>query len=445
MKVTRKSLLALSAALVSCIAATLLLTYAGTGAGETEQKATYYFTNYSSADALMAASIENDSGSVLMVGVKGTYLVSSDYQLKANAKAIQTLFENVYRLPLEGLLEGASAQDPQYGLTDPLATVMLEDVNEDGLIFLIGGQAPGGDGYYTCLSGDDRVFLMSSQYAERFLTDVAGYYDLSLYPSLEDGGIGQLSAITVQRDGKTAWRLERVAYLQDSGLAYFTMTEPVRLLIGTSQFTNHIQSSLEALTGTRLVTEAEDLAAYGLTESAPTLTLTYEDGSAATLRVGSQEGSTTYVMSVDTGMVVTVPSAEIAFVYDSPADVVGKNLLSLNLNAISSVKLNGRTYTLSGSGTALSVTADGAAMDAGAFQDTVFKALNSISIQGTYDSGVPAGNCLLEIRLQTRIGDEAILLNFYEIDSRRCAIAVNGTMAFWCNMVAVNTLLSAAG
>ena len=150
-------------------------------------------------------------------------------------------------------------------------------------------------------------------------------------------------------------------------------------------------------------------------------------------------------MSVDTGMVVTVPSAEIAFVYDSPADVVGKNLLSLNLNAISSVKLNGRTYTLSGSGTDLSVTADGSAMDAGTFQDTVFKALNSISIQGTYEDGIPAGEHLLEIKLQTRIGDESILLDFYEIDNRRCAIAVNGTVAFWCNTVAVNTLLSAAG
>ena len=150
-------------------------------------------------------------------------------------------------------------------------------------------------------------------------------------------------------------------------------------------------------------------------------------------------------MSVDTGMVVTVPSGEISLVYDDPADVVGKNLLSLNLNAISSVKLNGRSYTLSGSGTDLSVTVDGSAMDAGIFQDTVLKALNGISIQGAYEDGIPAGNCLLEVRLQTRIGDETILLDFYEIDSRRCAIVVNGTAAFWCNTVAVNTLLSAAG
>ena len=39
----------------------------------------------------------------------------------------------------------------------------------------------------------------------------------------------------------------------------------------------------------------------------------------------------------------------------------------------------------------------------------------------------------------------AVMPNFYEIDNRRCAIAVNGAVAFWCNTVAVNTLLSAAG
>lgn len=442
MKVTKKSLLALSAALVGCIAATLLLTYAGMGSGETEQKTVYYYTNYSSADALMAASIENDSGSVLMAGVKGVYLVSSDYQLSANGKNIQELFETVYRLPLAGLLEEASSQDPQYGLTEPQATVMLEDVNEDGLIFLIGGQAPGGE-YYTCLSGDDRVFLMNSRYAELFLENVAKYYDLSLYPSLEDGGIGQLASITVRRDGRTAWRLERVAYMQDSGIAYFALSEPVRLLIGTNQFSNHIQSALEALTGTQLVTE-EDPAACGLTEDAPALTLTYDDGTTATLRVGSQDGSVTYVMSEETGMVVTVPSAEISFVYDDPVDIVGKNLLSLNLNAISTVKLNDRTYMLSGSGSDIAVTVDGASMDAGTFQDTVFKALNSISIQGSYESSVSEGNRLLTAEIQTRIGDETIHLDFFEIDNRRCAIAVNGTAAFWCNTVAVNTLLSSS-
>jgi len=192
------------------------------------------------------------------------------------------------------------------------------------------------------------------------------------------------------------------------------------------------------------VPEVEDLAAYGLTEDAPTLTLTYDDGTTATLRLGSQEGSGTYVLSAETGMVVTVPTAELSFVYDSPADIVGTNLLALNLNAISAVSLNGRTYALSGNGTDLTVTADGAAMAAGDFQDTVFKALNGISIQGGYTDADPKGERLLTAEVRTRIGSETVRLDFYAIDSRRCAVAVDGTTAFWCNTVAVNTLLTAA-
>ena len=64
-------------------------------------------------------------------------------------------------------------------------------------------------------------------------------------------------------------------------------------------------------------------------------------------------------------------------------------------------------------------------------------------LQGVFET---LGNAMVDL-LQAVFGEEnaKILLDFYEIDNRRCAIAVNGTMAFWCNMVAVNTLLSAAG
>ena len=58
MKVTKKSLLALSAALVACIAATLLLTYAGMGTGETEKKATYFFTNYKQIETEVELDID---------------------------------------------------------------------------------------------------------------------------------------------------------------------------------------------------------------------------------------------------------------------------------------------------------------------------------------------------------------------------------------------------
>ena len=178
MSVTRKSLVILSGALVCCIAATLLLCFAWQEKEPEAQTATYFFANYDSADSLMGASIENASGSVTIARKDGACYISGDYHQNPNSQAIAEFFAEVYRLPLEEQLDGASSSDDQFGLNTPKATVMLQDVNQDGLIFKLGSQTPDGTGWYTCLSGDDRVFVMADEYAGLFLADVKQFYEI---------------------------------------------------------------------------------------------------------------------------------------------------------------------------------------------------------------------------------------------------------------------------
>ncbi len=446
MKVTKKSLLILSGALIGCILLTILITFAGRETVETEeQEATYFFANYASADSLMAASVENESGTAVFAMINGQFLVSTEYDVGANASNIYSFFNSVYRLPLDQLLEDASAQDEQYGLTNPQATVMIEDVDEDGFIFLIGAETPGGDGYYTCLSGDERVFIMSDTYAELFLKDVDQFYDLSLFPSLSDGGIGNLSSIEVSAAGDTVYKLEQVSYQAESDLAYFALTVPGRILLGSSQFDNQVQASLEAFSGTNLITETDDLSAYGFSDDSRKLTLTYEDGSEYSVLIGNEENGVVYVMSEETGTVVTVPVSEAEFIEESAADVLGSKLISLNINTITEIRINDTLFELSGSGSDFAVTRNGSDIDMTEFQNTVYSALSSISVQGELTEDTASGEPILTLEIQTNIEDETISLAFYALDSRRCAIAVDGNTAFWCNTVVVDALLSAAG
>lgn len=178
MRVTRKSLLILSGILIGCVVVTLLLSFAGRGGKTQAQATTYFFAKYDSPDALMAASIENSSGSVTIATKDGTCYIDGDDGRNPNSQAITEFFAAVYRLPLEELVEGASSADDQYGLNTPQATVMLEDVKQEGLMFKIGAQTPDGDGRYACLSGDNRVFIMADSYAGLFLQDVRQFYVL---------------------------------------------------------------------------------------------------------------------------------------------------------------------------------------------------------------------------------------------------------------------------
>ena len=140
MRVTRKSLLILSGILIGCVVVTLLLSFAGRGGKTQAQATTYLFAKYDSPDALMAASIENSSGSVTIATKDGTCYIDGDDGRNPNSQAITEFFAAVYRLPLEELVEGASSADDQYGLNTPQATVMLEDVKQEGLMFKIGAQ-----------------------------------------------------------------------------------------------------------------------------------------------------------------------------------------------------------------------------------------------------------------------------------------------------------------
>lgn len=103
----------------------------------------YYFTNYAAPEELLLASVENDTGSVALAAANGAYYVSGNVHLEADGREVANFFNTVYRLPMKRLLEGADASDPQYGLTEPQAEILLQDTKQDGVLFLVGQRHPG--------------------------------------------------------------------------------------------------------------------------------------------------------------------------------------------------------------------------------------------------------------------------------------------------------------
>lgn len=438
MKVTKTKLAALAGVFVCCIAATLLLTFAGRGEQETQEQAAYFYTNYSGPEALMAASIENATGEVVVAFVGNIAYISGDYEAEADGTEIQNLFQQVYQLPLLGLVEGASASDEQYGLTQPQAEIMLEDVNQEGLIFLIGKETPDGKGYYTCLSGDDRVFQMGEEYAQIFLADVGRFYDLSLLPALD---AQHLKSIVVRQGESTIYQLEQVAASANETVFYYALTDPFRLLIGTEQLQEKILTPLSELSGINMFPKTEDLSQYGLDASSPVLTLSYDDGTAVTLQIGQEEDGKSYVLSRESGMVVTVPAESVAFARGTAQDIVGATLLSLNVNDVSSISINGVDYEVGEQNVQMSGSES---ISTEEFRQKVLDPLNQISIQGSYFEEVPQGTVLLDVSIQTRLNGEHIKLQFYQMENRKCAIYVDGQPAFWCSQTPVDALLSFA-
>ena len=447
MRATKKTLFGLIAALAACIAATLLLTFAGRSETAADRAPTYYFTNYAAPEELLLASLENDTGSVVLAAANGIYYAAGDVQLAADSEEVKNFFDTIYRLPMKRLLEGANASDPQYGLVEPRAEVLLQDTNQDGVLFRVGSATPDGEGYYACLSGDTRVFIMDRTYAQQLLNNVDLFFDLALYPSLTGDGVCNLRSVEVQRNGKPVYALQLSAASQDGSTAVLSMTAPYSMALGITQAKNEILTPLRELKGIQVIDQPEDLEVYALADRSNFFALTYADGSTAAIRVGKQEGSATYVLREDTGMVMLVPTANLSFFYDTALQVVGQNLVNVSMGNLMTLQIGDHVYRISGTPPTLNVTLDGTELPLEEFQNGVYTVLNRISLQGEWD-GAEQGEPQLEMVIQTGYADETSQVttySFFFLDSRRCGVAVNGQPAFLCSQSVVQQLIDTVG
>ena len=419
MRATKKSLTALSALLVLCVALFLALRFAGREAPEPEGESRYYFTNYAAPEALAAVSVENEEGSVVLARTGEGYRALCDAPVPGDGEKIANFFARVCRLPLRRLVEGA----------------------QGGAMFLLGGEVPGGEGVYTCLAGDERVFVMESDYARPFLSGAEQFLDLTLYPSLEGEAVGDLKAVEVRRDGETAYRLRQISAGEGS-TAYYALEAPWKLLLGAEPVKSALLTPLRELEGIRVL--EGDPADYGLTEASDCVRLTYGDGSAVTVLVGPREGEHTAVTAEGSGLVMQVPTAGLSFMDAAAEEIMGRVLLRLNIHDVESLTVNGRVYEISGGAGDLEVTRDGEPCDAAQFQNTVFSALNRMSVGGPLEGDTAAGETLLDLRVWTRVEGEEISLVFRRMDGRRCAVEINGQTAVWCDLAAAGALLDAA-
>lgn len=433
MRATGKKLALLCGALAVC-AVLFLALLPGREPPETAEGG-YYFTRYASVDDLALVSVENEEGSIVLTRAGGTFRALSGLPVPEDVTEIAAFFERILYLPLRRLVEDAQASDGQYGLTEPRATVLIQDAAQGGVMFLLGNEVPGGEGAYACLAGDQRVFVMDSAQAELFLGRAERFLDLRLTPSLEGEDLADLTEIEVIRQGGTAYRLRQAA--ASGATVYFALEEPWRLLLGAEPVKNALLTPLRQLEGVRVLEED-----HSLTEDSDRFRLSFRDGSSVTVLAGPRDGENALVSAEGSGLTMLVPSAALAFMDASPEEIMGGALLKLNVNDVRTLVLGGHTFEIENSAGALRVTRDGASWDAAAFQDTVFQALNHISIGGPWEGA--AGTELLRLRVVSSAAEETIDLVFRRLDGRRCAVEINGQAAVWCDLAAVSPLLDAA-
>ena len=442
MSISRRTMWILLVLAVFFSAGTLLLRGTEKKDEPVPERKAYYLTAYDGWEDILAVVVENTTGSLTIVHSSDIWFTDTELpDIEPDQEAARGLFETVSRIRVGDPPEGADAKDPQFGLTEPAAKILVEDTKENGIRFLIGGKTPGGEARYVCADGGKEVYTLPADYDEAFLGSIMQYLDMRL-PAGKD--LSKMRSISVSDGNSVRFRLEKSGSSSLTGLNYYSLKEPVDLPVAASLFRENISGPLEAM---RAVNVLEQTKAPGDAERI--LSVEDEDGNVYEYRIGTAKDGNVPVYSVSDSRSYQVPEEFVLWTDTDAAGVLGGKLLSVNGGALSVISLeageNRTDFEITGSGTDLHVKENGAEKSYQIFSSEILDSLNRITIEGIDGSKeTEASEEVLRCTILMGKGERKISLAFFETEDRKCLISVNGINAFRCDLSSVQPLVEAA-
>ncbi|MGI6031513.1 MAG: DUF4340 domain-containing protein [Eubacteriales bacterium] len=450
MSKSKKLLPILCGVLVLLIAATVwVITYKPEG--EEPKAVATQFLKYDNVDDIVLVDVSNQTGNYTLAnGGEGKAVVKDVADTMVNQESARSFFTNCQLIyAVSTVKEGVPEEElAQYGLTEPQATVTLLDANKEGIQFMIGNQSADGENYYMYVTGLDNVYLMDGEFANVFFQSQEAFLQLIFYPSLADENVKEIERIQLTQPEGQGYTLERTHVSEVVDLIYFDMTAPVTITTSRENVEEKLLTPLQELTGDRLVyngqaqgaLEPTVLAEYGLDAPGYTLDLDFK-GEHYTVLFGASEDGYTYAMTQGTDLVYAVEDSKLEFLEKSYMDIVGTSVYDRNITTISNITLdikgNHYSFDVEGEGNALTISSNGKKLVNNTFMD-LFTALNAISIEGEIKEA--SGTPIFSMEVTYRDGSPNETVTLTPIDDRRCAVTVNGLVAFTTYTTTVDKL-----
>lgn len=400
------------------------------------------FLQYDNVDDIVILDVDNETGHFTLAnGGEGKGMVKDVEDDLVSQDKIRAFFQQCQLIYATGtVVEGVAEADlAQYGLAEPSATVTMMDSKESGMQFKLGKLSPDGKNYYMYVTGLDKVYLMDGEMAERFFQSKDNFLQLLFYPSMKDANIKDIASIQVTDANGTGYTLKRTRVSDMTNLIYFDMVAPVYITTGRENVDDKLLIPLENLEGDAMVYDAfsqgeltqDVLAEYGLAEPRYTLQLDYKNQD-FTILFGNSENGYTYATD-GSGKIYTVADDQVEFLSLTYMDIIGSSVYKRNITTISNISLDIRgtkySFDVEGSGNLLTITVGGEKLSTSEFME-LFTGLNAISIEGEVEEASVSGKPIFSMEVTYREGDPNETIRLIPIDDRKCAIEVNGHVAF---------------
>ena len=151
------------------------------------------------SDQITAISYEKDGKSLSFMKEDGTWYDAEDKKFPVNQDSLTTMTNTLGAVTAIRKLEKPEELS-EYGLDSPVLTVRYTASDGKEAEFTVGDTNDAAGGAYLKISGDDAVYLVSSDFADSFNSDIYQLADMESFPTIASDSI---TDINVNSNGHT--------------------------------------------------------------------------------------------------------------------------------------------------------------------------------------------------------------------------------------------------
>ena len=248
---------------------------------------------------ITAISYEKDGKSLSFIKEDGTWYDAEDKKFPVNQDSLTTMTNTLGAVSAIRKLEKPEALS-EYGLDSPVLTVRYTASDGKEAEFIVGDTNDAAGGAYLKISGDDAVYLVSSDFADSFNSDIYQLADMESFPTITSDSITDISVnsnghtLEIKNDSEGGQTVLENGKEQEN-CASSSVSQFISAVTGIT-FKSHVEYN------------CKDLSKYGLDQ--PTAEVTVDYTTTETVSSGDSDDSESANSTDDTKVASAESAAE---------------------------------------------------------------------------------------------------------------------------------------
>ena len=393
---------------------------------------------------LAAAVVVNDKGMVALYADGGDIRMMDGPQgARLSDTLLKAWFYQMAHLQAASAL-GQVQSWGDYGLEDPVSSLVLMKKDEGRVRVFLGDESPMGGGRYLRVEGDSTLYLIDGLGMEMMLYGPDDFRDVQVLPQLQSDSVSQITRLCVESG---EGRLE-ITSSRQNGAVLFMLQSPFEAALNWQQVTDKLIVPLASLGSAGFVSDDVPLEQYGFDgPEAVRLEIDTQSGRTVLLFAPCEDGQTLYCAREGGTEVIAVNREDASFLQLTGYELMDSTLYTLKAAdvdrvSVSTPQLHG-VFELVGQGESLRGSIEGRTLDA-AQTVTLYQRLTLLPPAQVLEEGAElSGESLLTLVFERKDGAQDTV-QCIPVSDRRCAVVINESASFTTYTSSVEEIIRVA-